>query len=168
MAAMTQPPAEAPVAFTEENVPVAGIGDAVDELIDLYGGEVRERRDHGRTFVMPLRRGVAAGGAVECSISWTAGEGDSATVTLSCDRNVDAPRAQRILLLVAGVAGALLFTIWPFFPQSFEFGALAWIGGAIAIAVYFLTLRRTSGGLAFDLLQRLVARQRAGDEEIEK
>ena len=53
-----------------------------------------------------------------------------------------------------------MFTIWPFFPQRREFGALAWIGGAVAIAVYFLTLRKTSGGIALDFLQRLVRRQR--------
>lgn len=153
------------VKFTEDDVPVAGIEQAVDDLVDLYGGEIRERRENGRTFVVPLRRGVATGGAVECSINWERTEGEDATVTLTCDRNVDAPKAQRVLLLVAGVAGGLLFTIWPFFPQSFEFGALAWVGGAIAIAVYFLTLRKTSGGLAFDLMQRLVRRQRAGETE---
>jgi hypothetical protein len=65
-----------------------------------------------------------------------------------------------VLLLVAGVIGALLFTIWPFFPQRREFGALAWIGGAVAISAYFLTLRKTSGGIALDFLQRLVRRQR--------
>ena len=150
-----------PVTFTEEDVPLDGIEAAVDELVDLYGGDIRERRESGRTFVLPLRRGLSASGAVECSISWQPTGGEKATITLTCDRNIDAPRALRILLLVAGVAGALLFTIWPFFPQSFEFGALAWVGGAIAIAVYFLTLRKTSGGLAFDLMRRLVERQRA-------
>ena len=79
---------------------------------------------------------------------------------MTCDRDVDAPKAQRVLLLVAGVIGGLLFTIWPFFPQRREFGALAWIGGAVAIAVYFMTLRRTSGGIALDFLQRLARRQR--------
>ena len=79
---------------------------------------------------------------------------------MTCDREIDAPKWQRVLMLGAGVVGALLFTIWPFFPQRRELGALAWIGGAVAIAVYFLTLRKTSGGLALDFLQRLVRRQR--------
>ena len=52
------------------------------------------------------------------------------------------------------------FTVWPFLPHPLEFGALAWIGGAVAIAVYFLTLRKTSGGIAYDFLQRLARRQR--------
>ena len=79
---------------------------------------------------------------------------------MTCDREIDAPKWQRVLLLAVGVVGALLFTVWPFFPQRREFGALAWIGGAVAIAVYFLTLRKTSGGIALDFLQRLVRRQR--------
>ena len=86
--------------------------------------------------------------------------GQEATVTLTCNREVDAPRTQRILLLLVGVIGALLFTVWPFLPHPVEFGALAWIGGAVAIAVYFLTLRKTSGGIAYDFLQRLARRQR--------
>jgi hypothetical protein len=39
-------------------------------------------------------------------------------------------------------------------------GALAWIGGIVALAVYFLTLKRTSGGVASDFLRRLAQRQR--------
>ena len=109
-----------------------------------------------RIFTLPLRRGVAAGGSVECRLMWSA----DGSVTMTCDREIDAPKSQRVMLLVAGVIGALLFTIWPFFPQRKEFGALAWIGGAVAIAVYFLTLRKTSGGIALDFLQRLVRRQR--------
>ena len=154
-----------PVTFTEDQVPFAGIEETVEELVDLYGGEMIERAEQRRRFTLPLRRGVSTGGGVECTLSWQLdGEVDS-TVTLTCDRNVDAPRAQRILLLAAGVAGALLFTIWPFFAHRREFGALAWIGGAIAIAVYFLTLRKTSGGIAYDFLQRLARRQRALREE---
>ena len=33
--------------------------------------------------------------------------------------------------------------------------------GVVAIAVYVLTLRKTSGGIAYDFLQRLAARQRS-------
>jgi hypothetical protein len=51
--------------------------------------------------------------------------------------------------------------LWPFFPGERAFGALAWLGGIIAIAVYLMTLRKTSGGIAYDFLQRLAARQRA-------
>lgn len=150
-----------PVSFTEDHVPTEGIGEAVTELVELYGGEMKQSEERMRRFILPLRRGVAAGGGVECRLSWVEEEANEAIVTLTCDRHVDAPRIQRILILVAGVVGALMFMIWPFMPQSREFGALAWIGGAIALAVYFLTLRKTSGGIAFDFLQRLARRQRA-------
>jgi len=145
-----------PVSFTEESVPIAGIDDGIDEMIDLYGGETMERNANERRFTLPLRRGVATSGGVECRLSWS----DAGEVTMTCDRQIDAPKWQRVLMLTAGVMGALLFTIWPFFPQRREFGALAWVGGAIALAVYFLTLRKTSGGIALDFMQRLVRRQR--------
>jgi len=150
-----------PVEFTEDRVPYRGMEDAVEELVDLYGGKlVGEREERRRRFTLPLRRGVATAGSVECTISWTMDDAMAGTVTLVCDRDIDAPRAQRVAMLVAGVVGAVLFMIWPFFPQRREFGELAWIGGAIAIAVYFLSLRRTSGGVAWDFLQRLSRRQR--------
>ena len=57
--------------------------------------------------------------------------------------------------------GSLLFMVWPFFAHSKELGALAWIGGIIALAVYFMTLRKTSGGIAYDFLQRLAKTQRS-------
>lgn len=152
-----------PVTFTEDRIPFAEIEEALEELVELYGGEMTERQVNARRFILPLRRGVSTGGGVECTVSWECGAGNlagEATVTLTCNRDVDAPKGQRILLLVAGVIGALMFTVWPFLPHPLEFGALAWIGGAVAIAVYFLTLRKTSGGLAYDFLQRLARRQR--------
>lgn len=114
-----------------------------------------------RQFVLPLRRGMAAAGGIECTLTWQSGDPAGATVTLVCDRDVDAPKVQRIAMLVAGVVGAFLFMLWPFFPARQEMGTLAWIGGAVAIAVYLMSLRKTSGGLAFDFLQRLARRQRA-------
>ena len=151
---------ERPVTFTEDRIPFEGMNDAVEELVELYGGEMTLREDRERKFILPLRRGVSTGGGVECTVSWAPDDERDATVTLTCNREVDAPRMQRILLLAAGVAGALMFTVWPFLPHPLEFGALAWIGGAVAIAVYFLTLRKTSGGIAYDFLQRLARRQR--------
>ena len=97
---------------------------------------------------------------MECTIFWAAGEAGEATVTLRCDRDVDAPKAQRVALLVVGVIGSLLFMFWPFALRGTEYGTLAWIGGLVALAVYFLTLKKTSGGLAYDFLQRLARRQR--------
>lgn len=144
------------VELTEDRVPLEGIETSISELVELYGGEIRASRESARDFTLPLRRGVATAGAVECTVSWT----DDETVTLFCNREVDAPRGQRVLLLVIGVIGSVLFMLWPFFPNERGMGALAWIGGAVAIAVYVMTLRRTSGGIAADFLQRLAARQR--------
>ena len=149
-----------PVTFTEDRIPFEGMEEAVEDLVELYGGEMTERHEHERRFILPLRRGVSTGGGVECTVSWAPDDAHDATVTLTCNREVDAPKTQRILLLLVGVIGALLFTLWPFMPHPLQFGALAWIGGAVAIAVYFLTLRKTSGGIAYDFLQRLARRQR--------
>ena len=143
------------VEFTEDRVPTANIEHTIAELVELYGGEIKAERANARDVVLPLRRGVATAGAVECSVTWG---GD--TVTIATNREIDAPKAQRVALLVVGVAGALLFTIWPFFARARELGTLAWIGGLVAITVYFLTLKKTSGGLATDFLGRLVKRQR--------
>lgn len=150
----------AAVQFTEDRVPLEGIEESLGELVELYGGDITASRENARDFTLPLRRGVATGGAVECTLSWATPE----TLTLVCNRDVDAPRAQRILFLVAGVVGAMLFMLWPFFPHEKGWGTLAWLGGVIAIAVYILTLRKTSGGIAYDFLQRLAARQRAANE----
>lgn len=148
------------VQFTEDRIPTDGIGETVRELVELYGGEMRQEREQATDFILPLRRGIATGGAVECTVSWQDSIGGNAEVTLLCNRDVDAPRLQRVLLLIAGVIGAIMFMLWPFYPGEKVYGTLAWLGGAIAIAVYLMTLKRTSGGLAWDFLQRLAARQR--------
>ena len=144
-----------PGRFIEDRIPLEGIEETFAELVELYGGEVTASRDREREFTLPLRRGQASGGAVECTISWA-----DDTVTITCDRDIDAPKAQRVLLLLAGVAGAVMFMLWPFFPGQKAYGTLAWLGGVVAIAVYLMTLRKTSGGLAYDFLQKLAARQR--------
>ena len=151
--------------LTEDRVPMVGIEDAVEELVDLYGGEVTARRNQARDFILPLRRGSASAGGVECSISWAPQDDRLATVSLITTRNIDAPKAQRVFLLVAGLAGAVMFMLWPFYPAERAYGTLGALGGLVAIAVYLMTLRKTSGGLAFDFLQRLAARQRATEPE---
>lgn len=154
-----------PVEFTEDGIPSGGIEETIAELVDLFGGEMKEERANERNFILPLRRGLATAGGVECTVSWAAPaeeSGGETTVKLVCNRDVDAPKGQRVALLVAGVVGALLFTMWPFFAgAATQMGALAWVGGIVALAVYFMTLRRTSGGIAYDFLRRLAERQRA-------
>jgi hypothetical protein len=150
-----------PVELTEDRVPFAGIEESVAELVDLYGGEVTASRERAREFTLPLRRGNASAGAIACTVAWTPTNEVESSVRMTCDRNVDAPKAQRVLLLIAGVVGALMFMLWPFYPGERAFGTLAWLGGLIALAVYLMTLRKTSGGIAFDFLKRLADRQRA-------
>ena len=151
---------EPAVRFTEDRIPFVGLEEAIAELVDLYGGEMKSTEERTRRFTLPLRRGMAASGSVECTVSWAPDDETLATVDMTCDRDVDAPRFQRVLLLAAGVLGSIAFLLWPFFPGEKQFGTLAWLGGAIAIAVYLMTLRRTSGGIASDFLQRLAKRQR--------
>jgi len=179
---MTERAPESPAAaapptavFTEDRVPYDGIEEAFAELVELYGGAITASRLRARDFTLPLRRGLSGGGAIECSITWTPEDEaadpeppapvPTALVTVTCNRDLDAPKAQRILLLIAGVIGALMFMLWPFYPGEKQFGTLAWLGGVIAIAVYVMTLRKTTGGLAYDFLQKLAARQRANSEE---
>jgi hypothetical protein len=157
------------VELTEDRIPFEGIEDGIRELVELYGGEMKDSRDREHDFILPLRRGVASGGAVECTVSWAPDDGRDATVRLACNRDVDAPKFQRVFMLVAGVIGSLLFMLWPFYPGQREYGTLAWLGGIVAITVYIMSLRRTSGGIAFDFLQRLARRQREhhGDDSVE-
>ncbi len=150
-----------PVELQEDRIPMAGIEETISNLIDLYGGDLTASGANERRFTLPLRRGLAAAGGVECTVSWAPSEVGEALVTLVCNRDVDAPKVQRVFLLVAGVIGSLLFMIWPFFLHSKELGTLAWIGGVVAFAVYFMTLRKTSGGIAHDFLRRLAREQRS-------
>jgi hypothetical protein len=150
-----------PVEMTEDRVPAEGIEEGIEELVDLYGGEITAHRTSARDFTLPLRRGFASGGSVECTISWASDEEGQATVRMKTNRDVDAPKVQRVLFLLAGVIGSVMFMLWPFFPHQPAYGSIAWLGGLVAIAVYLMTLRKTSGGIAADFLQRLARRQRA-------
>ncbi len=148
--------------LTEDRVPLGGIDESVRELVELYGGTMNATRERERDFTLPLRRGVPSSGAVECTLSWT-----DESLTLSTNRDVDAPKYQRVMLLLAGVIGSVMFLLWPFYPGQREYGTLAWLGGAVAIAVYIISLRRTSGGIAADFLRRLARLQRERAAEAE-
>lgn len=146
--------------ITEDHVPSEGIQETIHELVELYGGERVSSDEREERFTLPLRRGVAIGGGIECTVTWEPSVDAQTAVTLICERDVDAPKGQRVAMLVAGVIGGLLFTIWPFFPHQKELGTLGWMGGLVALCVYFLSLRKTSGGIASDFLQRVARTQR--------
>ena len=82
-----------PVEFTEDRIPREGIEETISDLVDLFGGEMMGSRENERRFTLPLRRGIAAAGGIECTVSWTAAEDGQAVVTLNCNRDVDAPKA---------------------------------------------------------------------------
>lgn len=150
--------AEAMVELVEDRVPLDDIERTATELIELYGGEIRSSAAQAIDFTLPARRGVAASGGVDCRLSWQADDATHGTVTMAAEKEAAAPKFQQVALLLVGTLGALLWLLWPFFPAM---GTLSWIGGAVAFAAYFLTLKRTRGGLASDFLQRLVKAQRS-------
>lgn len=143
------------IEFREQGIPLTGISDNATELVEMFGGRVEEQGAHQIAFVLPARRGVAAAGGIGCTLSWN--DSDDGTVILSAGRQIAAPRISHVALLLVGAIGAVLWVLWPFFP---EIAQLSWIGGALAFAAYFLALRRSPGGIAADLLERLVRRQR--------
>lgn len=145
------------IELQEDRVPLSGIDETAVEVVELYGGRVESSSAGSIRFFLPHRRGVAAGGGVECSLAWSSTGNDLGTVTLRAGREIDAPKLQHVAILVVGMIGALLWLLWPFFPNL---GTLSWIGGALAFAAYFLTLKRTPTGTASDLLHRLARAQR--------
>gem|GEM_PF-469476 len=156
--ASSLPPARARASDVfEDRVPIEGIEETVSDVLELYGGEIESRLPNEVRFILPVRRAVASAGQVGCSLRWEESEPGEARITASADRDIAPPKAKRIALLVVGVIGALLWTVWPFFPNL---GPLAWLGGTIAFATYFMTLRSTSAGVLSDLVQRIARTQR--------
>ena len=141
--------------LAEDGVPLDGIRETSEEVIDLLGGTVDSSDESEIRFRLPERRGMTAAGTVACSLAWT--NEDGGTIRLRAEKAMAPPKASRLILLATGVVGAFLWLLWPFFPNL---GAAAWIGGAVAIATYFVTLRRTPLGTAADLVQRIASRQR--------
>lgn len=142
------------ISYREEGVPLEGIATVAGELVAMYGGSIVERAENRIRFNLPRRRGADASGGVACMLEWD--EGSEGMVRLSAQHEIDASRVQRIALLVAGVVGALAFTVWPFFPGL---GPVAGVGMVIAIAVYLLTLRQAPHGMIGSLLQQIVNEQ---------
>ena len=47
-----------PVELTEDRVPLEQIEETIDDLVDLYGGEITTKREREVAFTLPLRRGI--------------------------------------------------------------------------------------------------------------
>lgn len=141
----------------EDRVPLEGIEETAAGVLELYGGEIESRSANEIRFLIPVRRSVAAAGQVSCRLRWEETENGECRIIASADHNIAPPKAQRVALLSVGVIGALLWTLWPFFPNL---GTLSWLGGVIAFATYFMTTRITSSGVLSDLVQRIARAQR--------
>lgn len=144
------------IRYVEGDVPMEGIDDSVETVIEIFGGSVTNRAVNRIEFSLPRRRGVPAAGHVEAAVSWSASAAGEGTVTIETGEELMLGRVQRIALLLAGMIGALLFIAWPYFPNS---GPVAWIGGLIALAVFFMTLKKTQHGTVATMLQRIVDMQ---------
>jgi hypothetical protein len=148
--------ADQPIRYVEMEVPLVDIDQSVEHVVEIFGGAIVQRGENRLDFSLPRRRGVPAAGHIQAAVSWKAENAAEGSVTIETGEEVMLARGQRIALLVAGVVGATLFLAWPFFPRS---GEVAWIGGLIALAVFFMTLRKTQHGTVATMLQRIVDMQ---------
>lgn len=161
----SEPDAATPtrVDYTEEGVPLEGIEDTIEAVILSHGGVLTGSSGREIRFQLPLRPGVAATGAIDGAFRWEtdpeAPGGGLINVTASDD--VQKPSGSHVALLLAGTVGALLFILWPFFPAL---GAASWVGGALAFAAWFLTLKRSRSGLIARLLDHVADAQRMRNE----
>ena len=143
------------ISYREEDVPLENLGANAAEVVEFYGGRVLASGERMLQFQVPRKRGAGSSGSVACMLEWEAAAGNG-FVTLTADREIDAARPQRLALLIAGTVGALLFTVWPFFPVM---GNVAGVGLVVAVAVYLLSLRHTPHGIIASLLQQIVRAQ---------
>jgi len=140
----------------EQDVPVERLAENARELIELYGGHIESESGGTLTFKLPSRRGVAAAGAIRCTLSWTESSPGKVDLALETGDYVPGPGLQHILLLVAGIVGSFMAMLWPFFPELAPAGG---VGAIVAFAAYLLTLRRSGANVVQDLFTRLVQGQ---------
>jgi hypothetical protein len=141
----------------EDHVPLEGIRETIELVVTSHGGEVLEMEAADAVaFRLPIRQGIGASGELRGTIRWE-GEAGDGILRIASDGEVVRPRASHIAILVAGAVGSLLFILWPFYPAL---GPASWVGGALAFAAYFLTLRRTHGGTLARLLGNIADAQR--------
>ena len=144
-----------PSTFTEERVPLEGIDEAIASVASASGGHLVSSRQGNATVMLPLRRGAAGLGMMQCQVTWPA-DTEEGTVTVTAEQ--EGPTAKmRVVILVIGVIGATAYMWWPFFPNL---GPIAWIGAVVAFGAYFMTLKQTPGGIASEFLERLSGQQR--------
>lgn len=141
----------------EDHIPLEGIRETIEMVVSSHGGEVLDASaPDAVAFRLPVRQGIGASGEISGTIRWEGDPADGALRIVS-DGEVTRPRWSHIAILIAGTVGSLLFILWPFYPAL---GPASWVGGALAFAAYFLTLRRTHGGTLARLLGNIADAQR--------
>jgi hypothetical protein len=148
-----------PYRLRESRVPLEGIEFTSRDLVEMFGGTVTREASGLLAFSMPAQRSVGARDLLDCELTWhaTTEPGDDEGV-IEIASNVEPQSSPvRTALLTIGVVGALLWLVWPFFPNL---GTVSWIGAAVAFAAYFVSLKRSPSGTLYDFLQRLANIQR--------
>lgn len=151
-----------PYEVVESNVPLEGIGETIEELVDLFGGTREGAPGDLIRFSLPSRRGIAAGDQIVCELTTELSDEEGGVVRLRSEIRSDRSPA-RVALLLIGVLGAMCWLLWPFFPNL---GSVSVLGGIIAFAAYFLSLRRSPIGVMYDFVQRLAAAQRGREDAV--
>ncbi len=151
-----------PVRYREHRVPLGGIEETVEAVVELYGGEVTVRESNRIAFDLSPD---GAEGALACSVSWQPdpdGASGQGVLTFEGPPALAPPRLQRVLLLIVGAAAGVLSLMWPFFPQL---GPILIVSAIVAIATFLVTLRMNPGGVGGDMLQKIARTQRKENEE---
>lgn len=145
------------IEYSEDRVPLEGIEETVQIVVEMHGGETLVPRGDSMRFTLPVRQGIAASGTIEGEIRWHDSGPEGGVLTISASDEVVQHPVSHTFILIAGVVGSFLFILWPFYPAL---GPASWVGGALAFAAYFLTLRRAKGGIVARLLENIADQQR--------
>ena len=54
------------IEYVEDRVPLDGIEDTVQAIVEIHGGETLAPRGDSMRFTLPVRQGVAASGSIVC------------------------------------------------------------------------------------------------------
>jgi len=117
---------------------------------------MKAERANARDVILPLAPRCATAGAVECNVAWA-----DDTVTITTNRRSTPRRRNASRCWRWGWPGALLLPSAVLRARARARDACL-VGGLVALAVYFMTLKKTSGGLAADFLRRLGAAAAGG------
>ena len=151
-----------PIQSREHRVPLDGVEETVEAVIELYGGVVTARNPSRVAFDLAPDREE---GGIGCVISWQpdpAGAPGEGIVVFDAGPELAPPKLRRAVLLIIGSIAGVLALMWPFFP---ELGPILVVSAIVAIATFLLTLRMTSSGVGGDMLEKIARTQRMDRNE---